>query len=339
MPILSENVQPFLIIAATAVAYLAILRLVDLNEREPLWSLALMLWTGATAAAIVHFLVRSPVLVLDPVRAAVIEEAATLAAFGAGSAALFAVGQWKGWSEVSDVMDGLVYGAATGLGFAIGDSLLELVDRPTDALASSIRPGPLAVLWTTALSGLAHGLFGALIGIGCVGFALNRGVLRSIGGALLGWALAVAAHIGYEVLAHGAALSGSPAAVRLWTALGIPVVFVALLALRSLKGERRAIREELETEEGVVGSGTPGGYLMRRRVAAAALLKGDLRGHALVKDLHNRRVQLALALRRERHARDPRAQARARDEVERLRTAVHRLRDERLRLEIEERDS
>ena len=75
-----------------------------------------MLWAGATAAAMVHLLVRSPVLVLDPVRSAVIEEAATLAAFGAGSAALFAVGRWKGWPEVSDVMNGLVYGAATGPG-------------------------------------------------------------------------------------------------------------------------------------------------------------------------------------------------------------------------------
>ncbi|HET6637540.1 MAG TPA: PrsW family glutamic-type intramembrane protease [Gemmatimonadota bacterium] len=333
MPILSENLEPFLIVAAIAVVDLAVLRLVDLNEREPLWSLGLMLWAGATAAAIVHLLVRSPVLVLDPVRAAVIEESATLLAFGAGSAVLFAVGTWKGWSEVSDAMDGLVYGAAAGLGFAIGDTLIELVNRPTGALAS-IRPGPLAVLWTTALGGLAHGLFGALIGIGCVGFALSRGFPRSVIGALLGWALAVAAQIGYDVLAHGAALSGSPAAVRLWTALAMPVVFVALLALRSLKGERRAIREELEAESAVVGPDWPGGYLARRRAALAALLRGDLRGHALVKDLHNRRVQLALALRRERHARDPRARARARVEVERLRSAVHRLRDELLRLEI-----
>jgi hypothetical protein len=335
MPLFSENVQPVLIVAAIAAAYLAILRLVDLNEREPLWSLALLLWAGATAAAIVHLLVRSPVLVLDPVRAAVIEESATLVAFAGGAAVLFAVGKWKGWSEVSDAMDGLVYGAAAGLGFAIGGTLVELVTRPVDALAS-IRPGPLAVLWTTALGGLAHGLFGALIGIGCAGFVLNRGPLRSVAGAILGWALAVAAHIGYEVLAHGAALSGSSAAVRLWTALGIPVVFVGLLALRSLKGERRAIREELEAESAVAGSAAPDGYLARRRTALGALLRGDLRGHALVKDLHNRRVQLALALRRERNARDSRDRERAGAEVERLRSALHRLREERLRLEMEE---
>jgi hypothetical protein len=90
----------------------------------------------------------------------------------------------------------------------------------------------------------------------------------------------------------------------------------------------------LEAASADVGPVWRGGYLARRRAALAALLRGDLRGHALVKDLHNRRVQLALALRRERHARDPRARARARVEVERLRSAVHRLRDELLRLEI-----
>lgn len=328
MPI-SGNLQAFLIIAGIALAYLAILRLVDLNEREPLWSLVLMVWCGLTASAIVHLLFRSPLLFLEPVREAAIEEAATLAAFGFGFAILHAVGRWKGWTEISDVMDGLVYGAATGLGFAMGATLLQLIDRPSGTLAA-VLPGPLAVFWTGALGGLAHGVFGALIGIGWVAFT-PHGPLRASLGALLGWALAFSAHVGYEILAHGAALSGSPALLRLWSALGIPVVLVILLALRSLMGERRAIREELADESAIVGPGEPAGYLSRRRAALAALLRGDLHGHAILKDLHNREVQLALARRRERHARDARARDRAREEVDRLRSAVHRLREERIR--------
>lgn len=333
MPILTGNLEPFLIIAGVAIAYLAILRLVDLNEREPLWSLLLMVGCGAAAASFLSLLVRSPVLFLHPLRGAVLEEGAKLVAFGAGLAVLSAVGRWKGWSEVSDAMDGLVYGAATGLGFALGGMLLHLLDPPPGALAA-VLPGSLAYLWTAALSGLAHGVFGALIGIGCVGLAVHRGPLRWVAGAAIGWALAVAAHVGYEVLAHGAALSGSTAVVRLWTALAIPVVLVVLLALRSLIGERRAIREELATEA-AAGPGEPGGYVSRRRAALGALLRGDFHGHAMLKDLHNRRVQLALARRRERHARDPRTQARAGAEVERLRSAVHRLREERFRWETD----
>ncbi|HEY7471003.1 MAG TPA: PrsW family glutamic-type intramembrane protease [Gemmatimonadota bacterium] len=328
MPILSENLQPFLIVTAIAFVYLAILRAVDLNEREPLWSLILLLWCGATGAALVRLLVNSPVLTLRPVRAALIEETATLAAVGVGFAVLAAVGRWKGWSEVTDVMDGLVYGAAAGLGFALVDTMWDLIGRPVGALAA-VRPGAFATLWTAALGGLAHGIFGALIGIGCVASVLHRSAAESIGRALLGWALAVAAHVGYEVLAHGAALSGSTAVLRLWVALAMPLALVVLLALRSLFGERRAIRAELDEEAGI--GGTPGpasGYLARRRAALAALLRGDLRAHAAEKALHNRRVQLALARWRERRTDDPARQARARAEVESLRAAVRRLQEE-----------
>jgi RsiW-degrading membrane proteinase PrsW (M82 family) len=327
MPFLSENLQPFLIVVGIAIVYLAILRAVDLNEREPLWSLILLLWCGATAAALVRLLVNSPILTLRPVPAALIEESATLGAVAVAFAVLAAVGRWKGWSEVTDVMDGLVYGSAAGLGFALVDTLWNLIGRPASALAA-VRPGPFATLWTAALGGLAHGIFGALIGIGCVAFLLHRSAAESIGRALLGWALAVAAHVGYEALAHGAALSGSTAVLRLWVALAMPLALVVLLALRSLFGERRAIRAELDEEAGIGFPVLAGGYVARRRAALAALLRGDLRTHAAAKALHNRRVQLALARWRERRTHDPARRERAHAEAERLRAAVRQLQEE-----------
>ena len=148
MPLFSENVQPVLIVAAIAAAYLAILRLVDLNEREPLWSLALLLWAGATAAAIVHLLVRSPVLVLDPVRAAVIEESATLVAFAGGAAVLFAVANlmiYFGHKSLP-VMMGVFAVAAVATAFAytgypkiVIESVPEQVTSVTTGVLSTAR--------------------------------------------------------------------------------------------------------------------------------------------------------------------------------------------------------
>jgi hypothetical protein len=331
MPVFTEHVQPFLLVVATGIAYLAILRAVDLNEREPLWSLLVLAWAGASAAALVRLLVRSPVLTLDPFRAAIVEETATLGAIVVGFVALAAAGRWKGWSEVSDWMDGLVYGAAAGLGYTLVDALIGLVGRPTGALASA-RPGALATLWTGALGGLAHGLFGALIGIGCAAFLLHRSAVHAALSTLLGWALAVAAHVGYEILAHGAALSGAPAVARLWVALALPLALVAVLAVRSLRSERRAIRAELAADSVASGTGLlDAGWIGRRRGGLAALLRGDFRAHTHARTLHNRQVQLALARARERRAPDTASRARAEAEVGRLRAAVSALRAEEVR--------
>jgi hypothetical protein len=83
---------------------------------------------------------------------------------GSFSLVLGAVARWRGWSEVNGLLDGVVYGAAAGLGTATGAAFtLELL---VGASPVGRSPSGGATLAGVTLSGLAQGLFGAIIGAG-----------------------------------------------------------------------------------------------------------------------------------------------------------------------------
>ena len=148
-----------------AIIYLALVRFMDLNEKEPLWAVGLMFLLGAVTATVLPLLVGYAVLELNPLLGAVSEEVAKFVAFFLGVVVLAAVARSRGWSEMSGLMDGIVYGTALGLGFATGEAFVrELAFGGT--LGGAIEAGPFATLWTTALVGLADVLFGAIIGAG-----------------------------------------------------------------------------------------------------------------------------------------------------------------------------
>jgi protease PrsW len=289
-----------------AVVYLVVLRLVDLNEREPLWALVLALGLGAVAAAIAAAVVDPGFRVLDTFGEAFTAEAGKLVALVLAVGALEGISRLRGWSELNGPVDGLVYGAAVGLGWAVGETfhreLLVEGASAIDATASTFT-----LVWTAALGGLSHGLFGAIIGAG-FGVALSaRHAVTRLLAPLVAFGAALLAHLGYELLATGDSLSGSFG--RTLASALLPLALVAALMVFGLLRERRAIADELADEAagGVVSAEdlerlrSPGA---RRAFALSRLAKGDLDGWLSARALHNRQVQLALTERRARAEQD-----------------------------------
>ena len=308
-----------------AAIYLAVVRFMDLNEKEPLWAVGLLFVLGAMAAAILPLLVSSAVLELTVLWGAAAEEAAKFVAFALAAAALAAVARSRGWLEINGLMDGIVYGTALGFGYATGETFVrELAFGGTLGPAAAV--GPFATLWTTALSGLSDGLFGAIIGAGFGAAVGARSASQRIGYPIAGLIGAIVAHAAYTLLAEGNSL-GSAALTRTWVALLIPIVFVVAVAAYALTREKRAIREELaaEAETGAVSDedlATLRSFAARRSAYARAFMRGDFDGWLAMRELHNRQVQLALAKSRASGESDPERQAAAEAEVEQLRASA-----------------
>ena len=81
-----------------AVIYLAVVRFMDLNEKEPLWGVGLIFLLGAVTAAILPLLVGYAVLELNPLWEAVFEESAKFVAFFLGVVVFAAAARSRGWS-------------------------------------------------------------------------------------------------------------------------------------------------------------------------------------------------------------------------------------------------
>lgn len=331
---LSGQVDEFVWTLAIAAIYLLIVRLLDVNEREPLWSVALLFALGGAAGTLMRLTVDTTLIDLTVWRAAAIEQLATFLAVVAGFGILEAVGRARGWSEVTDLVDGVVYGVATGLGFACGETLARwLAAVPSTGLEALATPGDIAA--RAALAGLANGVFGGLIGAG-FGVAVDlrsraAGVLAVA--AALGIAIAVSA--GHHLLAFGNALGGEAGLARAWAALLLPVAGLAAVALYGLAVERRAIGEHLAAE--VTSGGMSQADLdvlrsfIRRQMKYSAALAQLRFAHVWrLTALHNHMVMLALTRRRESREGDAERRDRLTREALALRARIAEL-QERLR--------
>lgn len=309
-----------------AVVYLAIVRFMDLNEKEPLWAVGLVFFFGAMAAATLSLLVGSAVLQVNALWGAVAEESAKFVALALGVVALGAVARSRGWSEINGLMDGIVYGTSVGFGYATGVAFVrELAFSGT--FGGALGGGALTTLWTTALAGLSDGLFGAIIGAGFGAAVGGRSAIQRVGYPIAGLIGAIVAHAAYTLLAQGNALGGTTGLVRAWIALLIPVVFVVTVMAVALLRERQTIQRELaeERETGAVTDeelSTLKSFAARRSQYVKAFTRGDFDGWLAMRELHNRQVQLALAKSRLRQNPDPDSRAEIEGEVERLRASV-----------------
>jgi predicted metalloprotease/RsiW-degrading membrane proteinase PrsW (M82 family) len=301
---LTGNVDDLLYTAVLALVYLLVLRFLDLNEREPLWSVTLLFGLGAFAALVLRLAVRSTVLDLTIAPSGILTELARFAAIAAGVEVLSLVGRLRGWSELTDVVDGIVYGAAAGLGFATGEALVRWLS--VSSLATlALMPGPAETIGRSALAGLSHGVLGAIVGVGFGAAVELRSRLMKGASVALGLGAAVAVDIGFQLLARGNALGQSAAVTRQWIALLLPVLAVAALAIYGLVFEQRTIVAELsgENKDAVASSeefAMLGSAARRQMAYLTALLTFRFRRLSCLAALHNRQVMLALAKRRAR---------------------------------------
>jgi hypothetical protein len=306
-----------------ALVYLVVLRLLDINEKEPLWALSIALVFGAVAAALVPVFTGATWL-LNAFGDAFFESIAKVVALLAALAIFNAIANLRGWSEINGLMDGVVYGATVGLGYAVGDAFVHQLTLGSTAAATV--GSPLTVLWSTLLAGLRQGLFGAIIGAGFGAAVQARSAGQRIGYPIAGFVGAVIVHAFYFWLAHGSA-AGSSGSFRTIIAMVLPLLLVVGLMVTSLGREKKAIRDELEPETGS-GLVTEADLALlenprqRRSRYLQYLSRGDFDGWQALRTRQNRQVQLALAKRRAALETDPERKARAQREVAALRSAV-----------------
>jgi hypothetical protein len=326
---MTEHAPTLAITLLMAFVYLLVVRLVDMNEKEPLWAVAMLFLFGGLGACALGLGANLAVLELRVLSAALAKELARFLAIGAGVGVLTLVGLRRGWTEINGLMDGVVYGAAGGLGYATGEVLLRdlLVGPLSTAMGLGARSLSFSGVASVSLVGLADGVFGALIGIGFAAALYARTPLQRALFPLAGYVAAVAAHVSYEILGRGNALGGTEGLVRRWLALLLPVLVVALVMVVALAQEKRAIRDELgdEADTGIVTADEL--KLLRSAWAREALylrtlLRGEWGAWLNLRGLHNRQVQLALAKRQAGEAGGGHVAARGTPEVQQLRWAI-----------------
>ncbi len=313
----------WILLSLYGIPVFVVIYLLDLYEREPVpLLLAAFVW-GAVAATTLSAIGNSgwglAVARLGGPEFAARWTAALTAPFveeilkGCGVVLVYLIAR----DEVDDVMDGFVYGAICGLGFAIVEDVFYFM-----AVFGGQPGGVLQGFW---LRVVASGLYGHVLYTGLVGMAVGIVVSRR-GAEPLGRRLAIAAGLcSLAVFAHF--LWNSPfltffpeepwsgadmLLVVLATAVkGLPLlVFVAIAVILARRRERRWLREALAGEVGLDGISAGELRLLehpRRRRAARREMRrrAGARAAALLHRLQREQVNLAMVASRVGDADDP----------------------------------
>jgi protease PrsW len=281
------------------ILYLLFIRAIDLYEREPLrYVLPVFIWGFAVATTIslvFNTLAQITFATLVSKQAAdfltavfvapVVEESSKGLALFIIFVIAYLASRGRRLIEFAGVMDGIVYGAAVGFGFALAEDLLY-----------GIQFGAETFLVRRILGGFGHAAFTSLtgIGIGLIPFVNNR-VLRFFP-PLLGLLGAILLHATFNFLAT---TMGPVAYLFMFVVvlLYLVLIFVWLLAF-----ERRWIRNELreEAEKGII---SPEEYAIlptffrRTGYYLRLILTGRLGEWSRARRVHSTAVDLAFAKR------------------------------------------
>jgi len=223
-------------------AYVALVAWTDRFEPEPAHLLGLTFLWGAGVAVLVAFLVNTAATDLvaaelgagaaewyaGSVSAPLVEEALK----GSVLLGLLAVRR----EEIDDALDGVVYAAMVGLGFAMSENVLYYGQ-------AALAAGPAAAVELFVVRGLwapfIHPLFTAATGLGVALAALRPGPVRLVA-PLGGLAVAMALHAAWNTAARGGVLE------ELYLLLFLPLLggLAALVSAARVR-ESRLIRRHL----------------------------------------------------------------------------------------------
>jgi RsiW-degrading membrane proteinase PrsW (M82 family) len=318
----------FFAVSVTTIINLLIIWWIDRFEKEPVWLLLLIFVWGAVpsvvAALIFSTILQIPIgvfagpLAVDffgaVLIAPVIEETAK-------ACALFIVFLILR-SEFDDVLDGMIYGAVVGIGFAFVEDILYITGA-----GDTVNMGVVFVL-RVLIFAMNHAFFTALTGIGLGLARMSRNWFFGIILVLLGLFAAMTAHGTHNLLVS---LPGDllPFGLLLSTGVhwfGLAPAFILLIVIVWIV-ELRWIRRELEEER-------EAGHITQYEVDKAShffgrfmlqmkyLFSFDIVGYFRVRKLSNLLVKLAF---RKRHYRRYKRES-MRRQVEHLRTRIASLR-------------
>ena len=279
-----------------AIIYLLFTRAIDLYEREPLrYVVPVFIWGFAVATTIALVFNTIASVTFDAVVskeaanfltavfvAPVVEECSKGLALLIIFVVAYLASRRRRLIEFAGVMDGIVYGAAVGFGFALAEDILY-----------GMQYGVETFLVRRIFGGFAHAAFTSLtgIGIGLIPFVHNR-VLKAVP-PILGLLGAILLHATFNFLA-----TVFGAVAYLFMFLVVLAYLVVILVWLTI--ERRAIRGELR-EEVAEGFISPEEYAILptffRRTAhyLRLILTGHLGAWSRARRVHAAAVDLAFA--------------------------------------------
>jgi protein-S-isoprenylcysteine O-methyltransferase Ste14 len=201
---------------------------------------------------------------------------------------------WRHRAELSGIIDGLVYSAMVGLGFAVTENVTYYLE----ALAGGEEAFAATVVGRGVLSPFAHPLFTAMFGMG-LAVAAESARWR-LAPPVLGFADAVGLH----ALWNGASLAGG-AFVLVYLVVFVPVfAAVVVTAIRATRREERLLRRHLAEE---IDTGRLTGdevdkltSLRRRRAAERESAAGGGEAKHVRRSFHHAATQLAFTRHRRR---------------------------------------
>jgi RsiW-degrading membrane proteinase PrsW (M82 family) len=238
----------------------------DRYEREPWWLVAVAFLWGAIPAVVVsavaELILGLPLASDNPTLGAEVIESALFAPVVeelAKGVALLALFLWAR-AEFDDVLDGLVYGALIGFGFAMTENLFYFIGAFSEGGYASLT---VIFVLRVLLFGLNHAFFTGLTGIG---FGLARSAssrrMRRLW-PLVGLMAAILAHATHNFGASIADINVGGIILSLLVALG-GLITILLTVLLSWQQERTIIRTELASEVGSLLSDDEYQILTRR---------------------------------------------------------------------------
>jgi RsiW-degrading membrane proteinase PrsW (M82 family) len=212
----------------------------DRYEKEPLWLLALAFLWGAGPAAFLSIAIEQ---IVAPASAILSTEGLTANLINVGIGAPLVEESLKGIAliglvlafhhEFDDVLDGIIYGAMIGFGFALTENIVGyfLPNLRGEALGA----GLVFIFMRTVVFGANHAFWTGITGA-AIGYArLARRRRQQLLAPLVGWALAVLFHslhnLGTSMAQQGVWLPLGVSFIVNWAGL-LLLLLVAALALR-----------------------------------------------------------------------------------------------------------
>ncbi|MFW6042637.1 MAG: PrsW family intramembrane metalloprotease [Chloroflexota bacterium] len=241
-----------------AAAYVSLIYWFDRYEKEPFWLLAAMFFWGAvpsvllaigfnTIASVPFDLIAGPeirntlaaILIAPPLE----ETVKGLALLGVFTFVRH---------EIDSLLDGIIYGAMVGMGFAMVENVFYFLDVYEEGGRSAWQT---LILLRAIVFGLNHSLFTSMTGLGlAVSRFATRPHLRFLA-PVLGWMVAVSLHTIHNL---GASL-GAPYCLILPLSNWGGVLLLGIIIVWALIQERRWIRTYL-SDEVTLGTLTAGQY-------------------------------------------------------------------------------
>lgn len=234
-----------LVAAAPVLVYLLVIWWFDRYEREPLWLVGLTFLYGAVGAIIVGVAFSTGLIVaaeIDDFKIA----AGLIAPLTEEPAKGLIVFLLLLTRHFDNTTDGLIYGAAAGLGFAMTENFLYFVRADATGGADAWM---LTVVLRSLFSALMHcaatASFGAILGR----FRYRGGVRQWLLAPLLGFAIAMPLHAAFNTALVTASQTGDSGYAIVAFAL-IPMAAITLFTITmiSLGREHRMLAAELRDE-------------------------------------------------------------------------------------------